>query len=1405
MTTNGGSYENKQSLSKRNHSSSLFCVTMSENIELKSFPSSFGKDNDIEEYHEIDEKAISEPKTHSQRRVSKAHSKTITEKDFFTEYDVKYAHKKPGKKKLTKKKTDASNLMDIINSELAGLTPPVTEELVTMKIDNSKALSNTYFRSSGIQMFKKPLCFIPEHGYGDKLLTTVLNPVYPKVLEYAITEYKPIPVQYMEAEKFEDIVATNESDDGLSKFLDMTIKNIKFKHHHELSLEELLCSKLVEIYNEYKGNERMLSELIRDIKVIRETRDGLKEDFTKISAKKETVRFDETVRKYSAKLFYLKSKHEQHVNMRNKMLHQIGSVWSDVLMTREKSGKVKTGYVLDIDKSTKDSEEYEKEWSEVFNIEYTDKLDRIEYDYVTKYVEYKNAKANKLQSKMNKPKLDIDEDLIKMEAETIANKTVTKDKINIGLRQDPKLITDRRKSQKPQSRKYFFKIFVDDVFVCESDAYEISPVDKTNVEFTESFSVQILPKNTEITIELFEQDESVSHVKIALTKIKETSVNADYKTEVFVYNNIVEPNSKHVGCGHNIKEIAGENNMRLKSSNLFKGNLYTTCEVSLQMGWNEKLNENEMESIKSSMEIGRKLKRLMHGIDKPDIDALKNIIENIYEKDIGNDEEIINTLRRLSKLNVASDANIPIDKESPEFIRLKLLHLRNTGGFTNVENKMIPLLPSQISTEQLNCLQKSTENEFDVQYYDNQDMDPIEIQRYIGAKYVEKLNNNMVKDLSEHLLKKTHKDVVRDFKDLSLRGLFSNQSNLSLSLSNSTRQQLLSDALPKDQEIRVSVFRALGLRDRSAPVVQNDDDDDEKIAGFKIRPLRPFVRVSYHKISEQTTPAIGCHPTWNQTIKIKTKLSPLSTIQVNIFDEQRSPVADDSDQPLTVHYRCQNKWLGCVEVPLKTVLDMGMLKGTFKISSPSFLLGYESAPKNSHSLIPEVTQLMSKEAAFVSLQITSSLSHLGAGQGYNQPVPTDPDDYIIRHLNNFVTEYTNEFPSRNISLTYIDSTGHNKSVTHFLQPIPPPDYENFPKNPKSGSAMSKSSRSSSSGRKKDTTEERTELESIYSGFSGKADGIGKMMDACLRYVSLIPCYEPVDRRVVTLLGVELLKVLHGSPLDHTILLTSYFLYLGLKCYIAAGLGLPRGLSFYVLTKYDLTTHKIVMSSDQYKSKLFGRNDGFVWYVYDAVSGERFELRDVSCPLKSVNYVFDNDNIWVNVQSSLDCESVSFDFTRSSDWQPVFDKSIFVMKLPVVTDTSLYSAAVGAENLRVALESRIKSKVQQWRPHVKTIWNRYCSTLLREELPFWEYYAFNPTEQKPGLGQRLKQLMVTHKMFGFPLNMPFVNMRSVISTVKSTGLHVHADPNAEFALGVEIYPYPNNVISVWVFLASISRI
>lgn len=101
--------------------------------------------------------------------------------------------------------------------------------------------------------------------------------------------------------------------------------------------------------------------------------------------------------------------------------------------------------------------------------------------------------------------------------------------------------------------------------------------------------------------------------------------------------------------------------------------------------------------------------------------------------------------------------------------------------------------------------------------------------------------------------------------------------------------------------------------------------------------------------------------------------------------------------------------------------------------------------------------------------------------------------------------------------------------------------------------------------------------------------------------------------------------MYGSQLDHTILLASYFLHLGVRCWIVIGFGLPRGRSSYVLVKRH--NDKPSMINENIKNGgFFSRNEPFTWCIYDAAAGEKYIVREVGCPLRTVSYVFDCDNV-----------------------------------------------------------------------------------------------------------------------------------------------------------------------------------
>lgn len=62
-----------------------------------------------------------------------------------------------------------------------------------------------------------------------------------------------------------------------------------------------------------------------------------------------------------------------------------------------------------------------------------------------------------------------------------------------------------------------------------------------------------------------------------------------------------------------------------------------------------------------------------------------------------------------------------------------------------------------------------------------------------------------------------------------------------------------------------------------------------------------------------------------------------------------------------------------------------------------------------------------------------------------------------------------------------------------------------------------------------------------------------------------------------------------------------------------------------------------------------------------------------------------------------------------------------------------------------------------------------------------------------------------QMNGFPFNVPYTSIADIISKVKNTEIYVNEDEDTEFALAVYIHSYPNDVISVWLYIATLKQL
>lgn len=72
------------------------------------------------------------------------------------------------------------------------------------------------------------------------------------------------------------------------------------------------------------------------------------------------------------------------------------------------------------------------------------------------------------------------------------------------------------------------------------------------------------------------------------------------------------------------------------------------------------------------------------------------------------------------------------------------------------------------------------------------------------------------------------------------------------------------------------------------------------------------------------------------------------------------------------------------------------------------------------------------------------------------------------------------------------------------------------------------------------------------------------------------------------------------------------------------------------------------------------------------------------------------------------------------------------------------------------------------------------------------------------GTELDRVSKSHKICGFPLHFAYRDSEQLLEALHATGVHLNREPGVEFALAVHVEAYPNTVMSVWVYVASMVR-
>ncbi|XP_074640810.1 coiled-coil and C2 domain-containing protein 2A-like isoform X2 [Tubulanus polymorphus] len=1232
--------------------------------------------------------------------------------------------------------------------------------------------------------------------------------------------------------------------DMLSKYqLDVDINSISFSHHHLFGRENVLAVRLTQLYDEHlqRTKKNLVSYLTERLRALKVASSNLQESIRSQKVQGRPAQHiadqESRLRDYKNDIKQTRQQRDNEEENDRLVIKGILRTWKEIKSLRQLQRCTNTAVKLSIRREETNRKEDQYNWNQELEEELqelkdeqTEEYNRLTVQYNITMAQYQQQQQQKKEAEARKrrrerkgsqdelneedeeqAKSDDDildaEDLPRPEPPTKFDERLGREQIkekilNIRRRPGEPIIhpelsesaTITPKHQCPRGEqqrrdaiekcKIWVKVIFNNKAVCHSKAKTLNQEFK--VSFAQIINILIVQWPESVRLEIYEDrgftTDLLAEMYLIIPESTVTSENVQLEDLDFSCDHKVE--HTHEGVGSGVLFDLDTNKMV---------SLMTTGEISCSLCWaidsdgttmiptsltaNSNTAYSSMKNRDAVSAIGAAgmvdLEKLSKWIAESRLDPndpsnadLVYLMKPMGGSDgIGLDGKLkMPDYFRLEQLQ--EEFNFCTDDDLSKNLRFRLLEYRDQEIQEFRSYKPIPIVEREIPTDIFVEFEKKKKEAERVKSV--RELRDVESHRQQVTRYMQQVREQVLQRFralahQKHFSDMIVEDEVPDIATLIPKLIKLGVQRRPLRPIRKTRKKVTAQVLQGvDVKILVNVIRAFDVPVRDQETGGGETTRGARRARTAEDLVRPYVEVMFQSETYATCVADGPNPSWNEELEIDFRppdndFSPanLQTIRdvlyFNLFDEVVTDMSEEDIQRQTnVHRRIEKKWLGSLKVPFSTLYLNSTIEGTFKVDMPPVLLGYSHDTKNTRvdtGMGAGFEVNMSKteqNATYITLFITIE-PQLSPPEPIKEKFDTNEDEKLLDAAEHWQSELEKKFVKRQFKTMVIDMNGRAVFISRYFRSIKPPE----------------------------------ELLSKHTSPQATAELVA-------RYVSLIPFVSDS----VAFAGIvdiwstcdQFMKMLAGDEEEHAVLLTNYFLFLGKKAYLLIGSGIPEGNTAYVLTEEE--------------------DDFFIW---NASSGEHFSYRDNYCPLHSVGCLINHENIWANIQENDQPARISFNLTNGKEWKTFFTKTFRNPGLSSVQPDTLDYYPTEQKyvlDLQDKLEKKLKEKIMEWRPRSVTRWNRHCMLAFRQILSQLEENRGKALKDQNM--SELDQILGSYKMSGFPINLPFTDVEPIIDSVYSTGVHENQAKDVEFAVAVHIIPYPNSVMSVWVYIASLIR-